>query len=102
MKNVLKSILVICVTAAIINSIFFVKSLINPHKPEQDNERTMVAQAIELNDDVLILRTSDGNEWEWGIEKGEHFQKNGIYNVRFDTLGTPGIRDDIILWIEER
>lgn len=102
MKNVLKSILVICVTAAIINSIFFVKSLINPHKPEQDNGRTMVAQAIELNDDVLILRTSDGNEWEWGIEKDEHFQKNGIYNVRFDTLGTPGIRDDVILWIEER
>ena len=102
MKNVLKSILVICVTAAIINSIFFVKSLINPHKPEQDNERTMVAQAIELNDDALILRTSDGNEWEWGIEKGDHFQKNGIYNVRFDTLGTAGIRDDIILWIEER
>lgn len=102
MKNILKSILVICVTAAIINSIFFVKSLINPHKPEQDNERTMVAQAIELNDDVLILRTSDGNEWEWDIEKGEHFQKNGIYNVRFDTLGTPGIRDDVILWIEKR
>lgn len=102
MKKTFKTILVICVAIAIINSINFFEAITNPHKPEQDNERTMIAQAIELNDDVLVLRTSDGNEWEWGIEKGEHFQKNGIYSVRFDTLGTPGIRDDVILWIEER
>lgn len=102
MKKILKSIFVICVAIAIINSINFFRGITNPHKPEQSNERTMIAQAIELNNDVLALRTSDGNEWEWDIEKGEHFQKNGIYNVRFDTLGTPGIRDDVILWIEKR
>lgn len=102
MKKVLKTILVICTIIAIINAISFIRNLVNPHKPEQDNERTSIAQAIELDNNILVLRTSDGNEWKWDIERGEQFKKNGIYNVRFDTLGTPGIRDDMILWIEER
>lgn len=69
---------------------------------KNDREYMALAQVVELSKEEATFKTADGNEWVWGIEKGESFQLSKVYKVYFDDMGTPGLRDDVILKIEAK
>lgn len=101
MKKLFSIVLAIAALASTLNACSFFQKEMNK---ENENSRyyEQLGQAVEVSKDTLILRTPDGNEWVWGIEKGERFKLNKLYNITFDTLGTPGIRDDAIVKIIEK
>ena len=104
MKKIFKSTIVIVLCALFFISLFklfrFGQVVTNAEQFPQGRTRTTKCTATDIENGILTLESADGMLWEWEIEKGEHFQKYQVYNVTFDTLGTPGLRDDIILTIK--
>ena len=104
MKRIFKS------TATIILYTLFLVSLFGLFRFKQFittteisfDDRTYVDKCtvIDIKNNILVLESVNGMTWEWKIEKNEHFQKYQVYDVSFDSLGTPGLRDDIILTVK--
>lgn len=104
MKRIFKSTIVFALCILSFISLFqlfrFGQVIAMTEQLPQGRTRITKCTATEIENNILTLESTDGMAWEWEIEKNEHFQKYQVYNVTFDTLGTPGLRDDIILTIE--
>ena len=104
MKRIFKSTVTIILYALFLVSLFSLfrfKQFITTTEISFDN-RTYINKctAVDIKNNILILESVDGMTWEWKIGKSEHFQKYQVYDVSFNSFGTPGLRDDIILAIE--
>lgn len=106
MKKIAKIILpiafVIIMTASIINLVRFKNILTTATFNPKAETRVSLAQAVKVDNENLTIKTSDGMYWVWSIEPGEHFTANKLYYVTFNTLGTPGYNDDMIINITEK
>lgn len=101
MKKILAIAMCAATLAANLNACATMKAAIQETKAN-DREYMALAQVVGLSKEEATFRTVDGNEWVWGIEQGESFQLSKVYKIYFDDMGTPGLRDDIILKIEEK
>ena len=104
MKRIFKSTATIILYALFLVSLFGLfrfKQFITATEISFD-DRTYVDKCtvIDIKNNILVLESVNGMTWEWKIEKNEHFQKYQVYDVSFDSLGTPGLRDDIILTVK--
>lgn len=104
MKRIFKSTATIILYALFLVSLFGLfrfKQFITTTEISFD-DRTYVDKCtvIDIKNNILVLESVNGMTWEWKIEKNEHFQKYQVYDVSFDSLGTPGLRDDIILTVK--
>lgn len=104
MKRIFKSTATIILYALFLVSLFGLfrfKQFITTTEFSFD-DRTYVDKCtvIDIKNNILVLESVNGMTWEWKIEKNEHFQKYQVYDVSFDSLGTPGLRDDIILTVK--
>lgn len=107
MKNFVKIIIVITILMTIIMAIFSmtqINRVINIAEKaltgHEKDERTAVARVVDLQNDVVTFKTSDGLLYEWEVEPGETFEMRSCYRVTFDTLGTSSLLDDVIINIE--
>lgn len=101
-KIILLIVLVIIMTLSIINLVKFKDILTTATFNPKAKTRISLAQAVKVDNENLTIKTSDGMYWVWSIEPGEHFTTNKLYYVTFNTLGTSGYNDDMIINIVEK
>ena len=59
--------------------------------------RTTEGTVIAVNNDVVTVKTTDGNVWEF---EGEGFEVGQTVEVVFSNNGSPDcVKDDIIQWV---
>lgn len=103
MKRIIITIITLAlVLVSMINLANFKNVLTSATFNPKAETRISLAQAVKVDNENLTLKTSDGMYWVWGIEPGEHFTANKLYYVTFNTLGTPGYNDDMIISIVEK